>query len=465
MTDASLPPAPDDSPRLDAFPADFLWGAATAAYQIEGAVDSDGRRPSIWDSFAHSPRATLNGDTGDIACDHYHRWRDDFDLVKSLNLNAYRFSVSWARLQPTGRGPLNALGVAHYRAQLERLLALGIRPFVTLYHWDLPQELEDAGGWPVRETIDRFAEYASLTAEALGDLAADWITTNESWCQAFLGYGEGKHAPGRRDWRAAVAAAHHLNLAHGLAVRAIRAARPGASVGTAQLVVDFVPASSAPADIAASRRWDAHHNQTFLGPLGGGGYPADVLDLYSADGLADLLRPGDDAVMAEPIDFLGVNHYQQVVVAHDQNAAVPLRARDTPAEPALTSLGWSVKPESLRNVLVRVAGEFPDLPLYVTESGASFDDYVDPHGQVIDHERVDYLRRYLAAAGDAIKEGVDLRGYFAWSLLDNFEWAEGYRKRFGLIYVDYATQARILKASSVWYRDLISDHAALSRPA
>lgn len=459
-----------ESPSLEAFPADFLWGAATAAYQIEGAVDADGRGSSIWDTFSHTPGATVNGDTGDIACDHYHRWRDDFELARGLNLNAYRFSVSWARLQPSGSGELNPLAVAHYRRQLEHLRELGIRPFVTLYHWDLPQVLEDAGGWPARRTAELFADYARRSAEALGDLATDWITLNESWCQAFLGYGAGVHAPGRRSFGDAVAAAHHLNVAHGLAMRAIRAARPAAQVGAAHLIADFVPASGTPTDIAAARRWDLHHNRTFLDPLTGGGYSSEVLDLYRDHGLASLVLPGDDELLGQPLDFLGVNHYQQIVIAHDDtgdtdDVGAPLRARSTAAAPALTSLGWSVRPESLHNVLVRTAQQFPGLPLYVTESGASFDDYVDPHGNVVDRERADYLRRYLAAAADAIKDGVDLRGYFAWSLLDNFEWGEGYRKRFGLIYVDYGTQTRIPKASATWYRDLIAEHHATTRPA
>lgn len=445
-------------PSLDAFPADFLWGAATAAYQIEGAVDTDGRSPSIWDTFSHTRGATLNGDTGDVACDHYHRWHTDFDLAADLTLNAYRFSVSWARLQPRGEGDLNPLAVAHYRRQLERLQDLGIRPFVTLYHWDMPQVVEDAGGWPSRRTAERFADYAARTVEALGDLAHDWITLNEPWCQAFLGYGAGVHAPGRQSVPDAVAAAHHLNLAHGLAVQAIRAVRTDVRVGISNLLADLVPASDDDADVAATRRFDANHNQFFFSPLDGGGYPDDVLALYPS--LADLVHDGDARIIGEPIDFLGVNHYQQVIIGRDESEP-HLHAWSKSAEPALTSLQWSIRPESLRNVLVRASSRYPDLPLYITENGACFEDYVDPNGTVIDTERVDYLRQYLASAANAIKDGVNLRGYFAWSLLDNFEWGEGYRKRFGLIYVDYGTQTRIPKASAGWYRDLIGQHRAM----
>jgi beta-glucosidase len=442
---------------VSAFPAGFAWGAATAAYQVEGAVSEGGRGPSIWDTFAHTPGKTKRGETGDVACDHYHRWESDLDLIRELGLRAYRLSVSWARLQPLGTGPLNPLAVAYYRSLLSGLRERGVRAYVTLYHWDLPQVVEDAGGWPSRDTASRFAEFAALTVQALGDLADDWITVNEPWCSSFLGYGTGKHAPGRTDLSAAVAAAHHLNLAHGLATQAIRAQRPVA-VGRADIVTDLVAGSSRVEDQEALRRVDANNNRMFLDPVLRGGYPRDVIDLYSPYGLPELIRDGDQETIGVPIDFLGVNHYHRLIVTADPRDA-HLGAHTTAAEPQGTSVRWSVVPDSLRQVLVRIATDYPALPLFVTENGAAYDDHVNHLGQVIDSDRVAYLRGYVQAAAQAIRQGVNLQGYFVWSLMDNFEWAEGYGARFGIVYVDYRSQARIPKASAAWYRDLIGRHA------
>ncbi len=322
----------------------------------------------------------------------------------------------------------------------------------------MPQELEDAGGWPQRDTAKRFADYCALVSKAFDHLAGHWVTLNEPWCSAFLGYGSGAHAPGRKSRRDAVAAAHHLNLAHGLAVQAVRAERPASSIGISEIVTDYVPTSQLPRDTAALARVDANSNRMFLDPLFRGGYPEDVLEMYRAEGLGELVADGDEAVIASPLDFLGVNHYHRVVVGAD-NGDPDLGAHLAHVEPAATSLGWSVSPGSLSNVLLRISRQYTDLPLYVTENGASFEDYVDPAGQVLDTQRVEYLHGYLAAAAGAIREGVNLKGYFVWSLLDNFEWAEGFRPRFGLVYVDYATQARVPKASAVWYRELIANHA------
>ena len=444
---------------LGAFPVDFRWGLATAAYQIEGAATEGGRGPSIWDTFSHTPGLSHNGDTGDIACDHYHRWESDFDLLASLGVKHYRLSVSWSRLQPSGRGPLNPAAVEFYSAQLARLAARGIRPLVTLYHWDLPQPLEDAGGWPVRETAYRFAEYARLVVGELGHLATDWITLNEAWCSSFLGYGRGAHAPGRTDYRAAVAAAHHLNLGHGLAVSAIRGVSGDARVGITNIVTDIVAASDSPEDAAAARRLDASSNRVFLDPVYLGEYSAAVWETLGPLGLGDVVLDGDLAIIAASTDFAGINHYQRVIASSDPGQ--PFGVLEVPAEPATTSFGWSVIPASLTAVLTRVSREFTSLPLYVTENGASYHDYVDPNGDVIDSERIDYFRGYLSAAAVAIEAGVDLRGYYAWSFLDNFEWAEGYSKRFGLVYVDYRTQERIPKSSAHWYRRLISEHQAV----
>jgi beta-glucosidase len=445
------------------FAPDFRWGLATAAYQIEGAANEGGRGPSIWDTFSHTPGLGFHGDTGDIACDHYHRWQKDFDLLASLGVKDYRLSVSWSRLQPTGTGSLNSEAVAFYREQLRGLQSRGIRPLVTLYHWDLPQPLEDAGGWPNRETALRFGEFATLVVTALADLATDWVTLNEPWCSSFLGYGEGAHAPGRRDYRDAVAAAHHLNLAHGLAVRGIRSVSADAQVGITNIVTDIVALTDSDADAAAVRRLDAASNRVFLDPVYLGDYSVAVHEVLDPYGFAEAIHDGDLEIIATPTDFAGVNHYQRVLAWNDE--AERFSAGQRPAEPATTSFGWSVIPESLSAVLQRVSAEFTSLPLYVTESGASYHDYVDPNGDVIDIERVSYFDRYLAAAADAIRAGVNLRGYYAWSFLDNFEWAEGYSKRFGIVYVDYRTQERIPKLSAHWYKRLIHEHQAAASSA
>jgi beta-glucosidase len=453
MTDIDRAPAAD----AGAFPAGFLWGAATAAYQIEGAADEGGRGPSIWDTFCATPGRVYRGDDGRIACDHYHRWAEDLDLIAWLGLGAYRLSLSWARLQPGGRGPLNPTGVGFYRRLLEGLAERNVRPFATLYHWDLPQVLEDEGGWPSRETALRFGEYAGLVGDALGDLVQDWITINEAWVVSFLGYGNGEHAPGRRDLADALRAAHHLNLAHGLATQALRAAGPS-RVGTTVLVADVAAASDRDEDVAAARRVDGSANRLFLDPLFRGAYPADMLEHYAPTGAFDVVRDGDLATIQAPMDHLGLNHYHHHVVAADP-ADPDLGARHLPPAEPTTSFGWGVTPDALRRVLVRVAGEYTRLPLYLTENGASYHDYVDPGGRVNDLERIDYLDGYFAAAARAVAEGVDLRGYFVWSLLDNFEWAQGYSKRFGLVFVDYGSQRRIPKASAHWYRERIAGHA------
>lgn len=452
----------DSVTTIDNFPAGFRWGVATAAYQIEGGATEGGRGTSIWDTYSHTPGKTRNGDTGDVAVDHYHRWQEDLDLMVELGIRHYRLSLSWVRLQPTGTGPLNQEGVEFYRALLGGLRDRGITPLVTLYHWDLPQALEDEGGWADRQTAYRFAEYARLTIEELGSLATDWVTINEAWCVSFLGYGIGAHAPGKTDTRLAVAAAHHTNLAHGLAVDAIRAFDPTLRVGNANLVVDIVPATESIEDLAAVVRLDAMNNRIFLDPVYLGAYSDAVHELFDQFGLDSLIEDGDLDIIGQPVDFMGLNHYQRVVVQADPDAGY-LTLRETPAEPSTTSFGWSVVPDSLRSVLLRVSREFTTLPIYVTESGASYHDYVGPDGVVNDTERVEYFAGYIGAAGHAIAEGVNLQGYFAWSLLDNFEWAEGYSKRFGIVYVDYPTQTRIPKQSAHWYRQLIADHAALVR--
>ncbi|WP_100444256.1 GH1 family beta-glucosidase [Glycomyces xiaoerkulensis] len=441
------------------FPEDFLWGASTAAYQIEGAADEGGRGPSIWDTFAAAPGRTRDGDTGAVACDHYHRWREDFDLAERLGLRAYRMSVSWARLQPDGRGELNPEAVAFYRELLGDLRSRGITPLVTLYHWDLPQVLDDEGGWPERRTAHRFADYAARTAAALGDLAEDWIPINEAWCIAFLGHYEGVHAPGRRDLTQALRTVHHLNLAHGLAAAAIRDRRPSARIGTAVILTDIEPASDRPEDQAAAMLADGAGNRMFLDPLFKGAYPEDMRWHYRGSGAFDAIEPGDMDTIAAPLDFVGVNHYHRFRIAADESDP-HLGTRALEPEGPVTDFGWEIHPASLRRVLERLSADYTDLPVYVTESGACFDDAVGPGGEVDDADRIEYLDGYFRAAGEAIEKGVNLRGYFVWSLLDNFEWAEGYSKRFGLVHVDYDSQRRTPKRSADWYRRVIASGGA-----
>ncbi|MFV0126565.1 GH1 family beta-glucosidase [Streptomyces sp. HMX112] len=451
------------------FPPGFLWGAATAAYQIEGAAAEDGRTPSIWDTFARTPGKVFQGHTGDVAVDHYHRYRDDVKLMAGLGLTAYRFSVSWSRVQPTGRGPAVQRGLDFYRRLVDELLDAGVQPLVTLYHWDLPQELEDAGGWPHRATAERFGEYARLVADALGDRVGRWTTLNEPWCSAFLGYGSGVHAPGHTDPVAALRAAHHLNLGHGLAVRALRAALPsGAEVGVSLNLHQLRPLAGTAEDLTAVRRIDAVGNRVWLGPMLDGAYPQDLLE--DTAGLTDwsFVRPGDLSAIHQPLDFLGVNYYTPTVVSavpdgapvtrddgHGAGAFSPWPGADdvafhqAPGE--RTAMGWSVDPSGLYDLLTRLAGEHPALPLLITENGAAYEDEVAADGSVHDPERIAYLHGHLEAVHRAMTDGADVRGYFLWSLMDNFEWAYGYAKRFGAVHVDYGTLRRTPKSSAHWY--------------
>ncbi|HEY9367111.1 GH1 family beta-glucosidase [Streptomyces sp.] len=448
------------------FPAGFRWGAATAAYQIEGAAAEDGRTPSIWDAFSRVPGRVRNGDTGDIAADHYHRMPEDIALMRVLGLTDYRFSVGWPRVQPTGRGPANQKGLDFYRRLVDDLLNAGIRPVATLYHWDLPQELEDAGGWPHRDTAERFADYAALVAEALGDRVATWTTLNEPWCAAFLGYASGVHAPGRTDPAAALRAAHHLNLAHGWAVAALRAVLPRPAEISLTLNVHAVrPYSDAPHDVAAARRVDAVGNRIFLDPVFHGRLPTDLVE--DTAGITDwsYVRDGDLRAASAPVDSLGVNYYSPAVVAAGppEPSAEPSpwpgaagQVRFVPAPGPRTAMDWPVDAEGLYEVLTRLSGELPGTPLLVTENGAAYDDYADPSGAVHDPERVAYVDAHLGAVHRAIGAGADVRGYFLWSLLDNFEWAYGYGKRFGIVHVDFASQRRTPKDSARWYAGVIA---------
>jgi beta-glucosidase len=449
------------------FPPGFVFGAATAAFQIEGAVHEDGRGPSIWDTFARRPGAVLGGDTGDVACDHYHRYREDIALLKELGVRSYRFSVGWPRVQPTGSGPANAAGLDFYERLVDGLLDAGIEPAVTLYHWDLPQALEERGGWRDRDTAHRFADYARLVAEALADRVPRWITLNEPWCSAFLGYAGGQHAPGAREGTPALAAAHHLLLGHGLAVPVLREA--GAREVGITLNLDHVtPATNAPEDVAAALRAETQRNLMWTEPLLKARY-ADGED----DTWEDLIRqqsfrrPGDLDVIAAPLDFLGLNYYTPSVVRNAPYRDPDPRSRTADdnrfegvgiPEARHTAMGWPVVPHTLRDLLTGLRERYGDAlpPVHITENGSAEDDVPTPDGAVHDPDRISYLDGHLRAVAAAIADGVDVRGYYVWSLLDNFEWAYGYRKRFGLVYVDYATQRRIPKDSYRWYRDFVA---------
>jgi beta-glucosidase len=437
--------------RDESFPPGFAWGAATAAYQVEGAVHEDGRGESIWDRFAHTPGRVANGDTGDVACDHYHRYREDVGLMAELRLDAYRFSVAWPRVIPAGAGPVNSAGLDFYDRLVDELCARGIAPHVTLYHWDLPQVLEDAGGWANRSTVDAFVAYADAVARRLGDRAAAIATLNEPWCSAHLGYRVGIHAPGRRDQDVAYAAAHHLLVAHGLAARAIRAATPMTPLGIVLNLEPKRPASSHPLDLEAAGIEHDLYNRWFLDPVMGRGYPADG---WRASGWkGEEIRPGDMDVVATPIDFVGINYYTSRTV---RSPLLPVQPPVAPAEQ--TAMGWEVDPDGLTEILEFVHSRTGDMALYIAENGAAYDrDPIDPQH---DPGRTSYLRRHVAAARAAIEHGVPLRGYFAWSLMDNFEWAEGYGHRFGLIDVDFDTQERRIRESGRYWASLAAGEDA-----
>lgn len=440
------------------FPKGFVWGAATAAYQIEGAAREDGRGESIWDRFSHTPGRTAGGDTGDLACDHYHRWPEDLALLRELNLGAYRFSIAWPRILPEGRGSANEAGLAFYDRLVDALLAAEITPWVTLYHWDLPQALEDAGGWPNRATADAFAAYVDVITRRLGDRVKDWITLNEPWCSSFLSYWIGEHAPGRKSLKDALAATHTLLRAHGAAVPIVRANSPGARVGITLNLAQVYPATESEADRAAAHRYDGFFNRWFLDPLYGRGYPGDLQTLYGVE-LLPRVEDADLAQIAAPTDFLGLNYYSPTFIADDSTAA-PLRVRDDGRPGAeRTQMGWIVDPQGLEDLLRWVPRAYPTGPLYVTENGAAYPDPDPIAGRVADPERLRYYQGHLAAAQRALADGAPLHGYFAWSLLDNFEWAFGYTRRFGIVHVDYQTQRRTVKDSGRWLAALARTHA------
>lgn len=455
------------------FPPGFLWGAATASYQIEGAVAEDGRLPSIWDTYAATPGKVHAGETGAVACDHYHRTTEDIGHMRDLGLSAYRFSLAWPRIQPTGSGAFNPAGLAFYDRLIDDLLAAGIDPIVTMYHWDLPQALEDAGGWPVRDTALRFADYAAKVVDTYRDRVAVWTTLNEPWCSSFLGYAAGGHAPGRTEPAAALAAVHHLNLAHGFGAAAVRGALGDSATLSLTLNLHVVrpddPSSAEDRD--AVRQIDGIANRVFLEPVLDGRYPQDaIVDTASVTDWS-FVRDGDLVITHTGLDVLGINYYstqrvRRYVPDHEKvradghgasafSAWVGADAVEFLPQPGPhTAMGWNIDPGGLTELLVRTYERYPDLPIMVTENGAAFEDVVSEDGRVHDPRRVDYLRRHIEAVGQAMAAGVDVRGYFVWSLIDNFEWAYGFSRRFGILRVDYDTLARTWKDSGYWFRDL-----------
>lgn len=462
------------------WPAGFLWGAATAAAQIEGAAHEDGKLDSIWDHFARTPGNVARGDTPEVAIDHYHRMPDDVRLMKGLGLDSYRFSVSWARVKPAD-GPVNPKGIDFYSRLVDELLENDILPWLTLYHWDLPQAVEDTGGWANRDTAQRFLDYAIAVHEALGDRVTHWTTFNEPLCSSLIGYAGGEHAPGRQEPRAGLAAMHHQHLAHGLAVQELRV-RGAQKIGITLNLTNAIPNDpDDPVDVDAARRLDALWNRAFLEPLIRGAYPSDFLEDVAAHRFDELVRDGDLRTIHQRIDFLGVNHYHDDNVSgHPLPADHPrgLAPTDKPTSSWFvgsefltsptrnlprTAMGWEINPDGLRRLLVRLGEQYPELPpLYVTENGSAWDDVIDADGRVRDTQRVDYLERHLEAVAQAIDEGADVRGYFAWSLMDNFEWAWGYEKRFGIVYVDYATQQRIVKDSGRVFAEIAASARSLA---
>jgi len=443
------------------FPDDFLFGAATSSFQIEGSTHADGRGPSIWDTFCAEPGRIKDATDGRVACEHYTRMPQDVALMASLGLQAYRFSVAWPRVLPEGRGRIEPRGLDFYERLVDALLARGIQPWCTLYHWDLPDVLEQRGGWPARETCDAFVEYADVVTRRLGDRVKHWITHNEPWCISMLGYMTGEQAPGKRDWGLALRAAHHVLLSHGQAVPVIRANSAGAQVGIVVNLCPAEPASPSAADADATRAFDGWFNRWYLDPVHGRGYPQDVIEDYARKGhipapSLDFVRPGDLETMGVQTDFLGINYYSRAVI---RSEAVPEHENAPPtvvADGPRTDMGWEVAPAALTRLLRDLHTTYGPQALYITENGCAYPTAPDADGRVRDVERVAYFASHLDACHDAVSAGVPLKGYFAWSLMDNFEWAWGYEKRFGLVWVDYETQTRVLKDSAHLYRQVIS---------
>jgi len=437
------------------FPKDFTWGVATSSYQIEGAVNEDGRTLSIWDTFSKTEGKTYQGHTGDVACDHYHRYKEDVEIMKEIGVKAYRFSIAWPRIFPE-EGKYNPKGMDFYKRLVDELLKRDIMPVATIYHWDLPQWAYDkGGGWLNRDSVKWYLEYASKLFEELGDVVPLWITHNEPWCSSILSYGIGEHAPGHKNYREALIAAHHILLSHGEAVKAFREMNiKGSKIGITLNLTPAYPASEKEEDKLAAQYADGFANRWFLDPIFKGNYPEDMMELYSKIiGEFDFIKEGDLETISVPIDFLGVNYYTRSIVKYDEDSM--LKAENVPGPGKRTEMGWEISPESLYDLLKRLDREYTKLPMYITENGAAFKDEVTEDGRVHDYERIEYIKEHLKVIARFIEEGGNLKGYFVWSLLDNFEWAHGYSKRFGIVYVDYETQRRILKDSAWWYKEVI----------
>jgi beta-glucosidase len=437
------------------FPDGFVWGTATASYQIEGAAYEDGRGPSIWDTFSRKPGAISDKSSGDVACDHYHRVEEDVALMAELGVSAYRFSIAWPRILPEGSGQVNQAGLDWYKRLLDALQKHHITPYATLYHWDLPQVLSDRGGWTQRFITDAYVEYADVVTQALGDRVKHWMTLNEPWVSAFVGYAIGRHAPGVSDWESYVRAAHHLLLAHGKAVPVIRANSLGATVGLVNALTWADPATDSEADKSAASRHYSFFNRWFLDPPLKGHYPADLLNVIGWPLIP--AEPGDMEIIATPIDFLGVNYYTRGVIKDAPGTGGTNLEQITVPGSEYTEMGWEVYPQGLYNLLMKLTADY-GIPLYITENGAAFVDEVTPDGKVHDVRRTAYYQAHLAATHRALSDGVPLKGYFAWSLMDNFEWGFGYSKRFGLYYVDYNTQQRIMKDTAVWFAQTVDSN-------
>ena len=462
--------ATTSSPRVQfapsaqvSFPKGFFWGTATASYQIEGGWKEDGKGESIWDRFAHTPGKIRNGDNGDIACDSYHRWAEDIALMRAMNLNSYRFSISWPRIQPSGSGAANPKGIDYYSRLVDALREANIRPFVTLYHWDLPQTLQDAGGWPNRDVAGRYADYVQLVAQALGDRVSEWMLFNEPDAFIDLGYLEGTHAPGHTSILDFLRATHVVNLAQGAGFRALKASRPSARVGTAFSMSACEPATNSEADKLAAERAHAISNTWFLEPALHGRY-ANALTFLPETAMG--IKSGDMEKTRAPLDFLGINLYYRTIAsapgameraAHAQEWLFPVKMEGAHEGP-MTDFGWEVWPKALYDMVMRITRDYNRPVIEITESGCAYKDVPDANGEVHDDRRVSYHQGYLAGLAQAMAEGADVRGYHAWSLMDNFEWAEGYSQRFGLSYVDYKTQRRSIKASGKWYGKVAAEN-------
>ncbi len=438
------------------FPKNFKWGAATASYQIEGAYAEDGKGESIWDNFSHKRGNILNGDTGKIACDHYHRFTEDIELIDKIGLDTYRFSISWPRILPRGKGQVNQKGIDFYKRLCNSLLEKGIEPAVTLYHWDLPQALQEKGGWANRDTAKYFNEYAEIVFSELGDLVKTWITHNEPWVVAFVGNIYGEHAPGNKDYKKGIQVLHNLLLSHGMAVRTFQDMNLAGEIGITLNLGDIQPATEKPTDKEAASLQDQLLNRITLEPLFKGNYPEQLFEIYTSEFGPIDIESGDLELINNPIDFLGINYYTRNIIKNDPQANGLGISEVKPADKEYTEMNWEVYPEGLYNVLKRVNADYTDLPLYVTENGAAFNDEISNDGKVHDERRISYLQGHFQAAHQAIEAGIPLQRYYVWSLMDNFEWSYGYTKRFGLIFIDYQNkQERILKDSAYWYQSVI----------